>query len=149
MTTAYQPDLAASQQLSHAAAAAKHRVAARPFEETRAEGCGGAALVRDASGALVPWGELMEGLLGHTDEHGALPVHPSLETFEVSIQGDQSVATSSSLGLRVAHSATPLEALTFLGIYQGWVGTRAEAVGLIHEDVRRTEKALGAPSGIC
>ena len=136
--------LVASQQLSHAAAAAKRRAAARPFTKTHA--AGNAPTVRDEGGALVPWAELMESLLVRADENGSLPAHPSLETFEVNIQGDHQ---TSSLGLRVAHTAAPLEAHTFLGIYQGWVGTRAESVCLVHESVARTERSLGAPSGVC
>ena len=55
------------------------------------------------------------------------PVHPALEAFHTAIAADASTS-GGQLGVRVARGwGSPLPASTFLGLFDGWVGTSVEA----------------------
>ena len=106
-----------SQLLSPTAQLLKHRWCAEGRTGTHSS-CTHATLA-DERGQRVGWQQLMQSQL---QGGGAeLPVHPAVEVFETSLRG-----VGVALGARV-RAGCSLQPATFLGFYQGWVGTEAEA----------------------
>lgn len=78
--------------------------------------------VTDISGERTTWAELMHEALKQPEP----PVHPAIECFETMLAADMS-RDAPQLGVRVRAEAAALLPETFLGFYQGWVGTSVEA----------------------
>ena len=122
-----------SQLLSPTAQLLKHRWCAEGRVGTH---CSSAhATIADEHGKHYRWDQLMERQLqaqatgaggawpgaGIAEACAELPVHPAVEVFETSLCG-----VGAARGARV-RAGCAIQPHTFLGFYQGWVGTEAEA----------------------
>lgn len=97
--------------------------------------------VLDASGTRMTWDAAMRGALKHTD--AAVSVHPAIEVVEMQCSGD--IISPVQLGARAA-SAIPCG--SFLGFYQGWLGTSIEASRTLQERTPLVAAACALPSTI-
>ena len=118
-----------SQLLSPTLGLLQQRLASMPFVDGTIVSLPSKTVV-DATGKEISWSALMETVLmeffAHA-KHEEVPVHPAVETYEVTLGGRRQLAAR-------VRSGCHLPANCFLGFYQGWVGTAEEAMLLISED---------------
>ena len=127
-----------SQLLSPAARATRRRSAREGGGATRVRPHSDTVL--DGAGNRVSWATLMREALWRGDER--IPAHAALEMCEVRCADDVVWPAQAQLGARVRLTAAPLPPDTFLGFYEGWVGTPLEAARGLYESTPLGDRAL-------
>jgi len=91
------------------------------------------------SGERADWLSILDQVLASRNDDGEIPVHQSIEVFQTNLYGQQCCAVRAKAG-------AVIERDTFLGFYQGWVGTSDEGLLL---PVGRSEGSPDAGTSCC